>query len=152
MVSYQQRITVMLNLVAQLRELQRLRERLKKAELSTTANSQKKDAPLAERGRPTRSEAALFLLSPQPPCARAKSLAVAPPCRSATALGRVRVACGGLGDGEFFSGPKGYPQANYRFCLRGQGNWRWLARAASFWFLAAHKRGTEAPRPGWALS
>jgi hypothetical protein len=35
MVSDQQRITVMLNLVAQLRELQRLRERLKKAELST---------------------------------------------------------------------------------------------------------------------
>jgi hypothetical protein len=35
MVSDQQRIMVMLNLVAELRELQRLRERLKKAELST---------------------------------------------------------------------------------------------------------------------
>jgi hypothetical protein len=42
MVSDEQRITVMLNLVAQLRELQRLRERLKKAELSTRRPRQKK--------------------------------------------------------------------------------------------------------------
>ena len=74
MVSDQQRITVMLNLVAQLRELQRLRERLKKAELSTrkprlTAKKKRsisrKRPPGTKRGCPVVVNSRLSPLGPR---------------------------------------------------------------------------------------